>query len=212
MEHAKKLGLAIAIVGALIASAEPSSAGATTLTCTNPPGTRVQCPAGTVIKATSDHVEIHAAPAGITCTHSFLELETSNAGSSTETVKASVKSIDFTGCGDWTLTVLAKGSFEFHTHPSDSQGVSGWGTVTSTGLEITATHHIGLHCVFKTNSTDIGTLTGSTSTGGTPILNLLGNLPRTGGTSGVFCGSSAQLTGAYAFISPTWLDVDHAFL
>jgi hypothetical protein len=109
--------------------------------------------------------------------------------------------------------VIKKGSLEFHTHESDTKGKSGWGTLTSSGLEITITFPspVTLDCIYTTNNTDIGTVTGSTSTGGAAVIGVSGKkLTRTGGS--FFCGSSVELTGSYTFISPNWIDVDHAFL
>lgn len=212
MRHLRTLGPAAFLAVALSVIFGASSASATELTCTNPPGVKAMCPSGTVIQATSTHIVFHTTVGEITCTHSLLEAQTSNTGSPTETIKAPIKSLDFTNCGEWTLTVISKGTLEIHTHESDPQGVSGWGTLTSSGLEITAKSST-FHCIFSTNSTDLGTITGSTSTGGKAVLNTTGKkIPRTGGTSGFFCGSSAEMTGSYTINAPSWLDVDHAFL
>jgi hypothetical protein len=53
-------------------------------------------------------------------------------------------------------------------------------------------------------------LTGSTTTGGNATLDIAATIPRTGGTSGAFCGSSIQWTAAFKFTAPSTLNVDGA--
>jgi hypothetical protein len=100
------------------------------------------------------------------------------------------------------MTVIANGTLEFHVTAGTPDG-----TVTSSGTELTI-EFFGTHCIFKTNSTDIGRLTGATTTGAEhATIDLGGNLPRTGGRSGAFCGSNLQLTGSYRITTPTNLNV-----
>jgi len=76
----------------------------------------------------------------------------------------------------------------------------GVGTVSSTGMKITATR-AGLSCVYETNNTPIGTLTG----GNPATLNLSGSIPRVGGS--FLCGgSTAALTGS--LVSTSTLKID----
>ena len=221
MKYLKMLGLAAIAAGALMAFAGAGTASATTLTCTNPPGTRVVCPTGTVIKAESEgHATLDSIIGNIECA-STVEGSTSNEGSSTETVSGNISALTFTGCtNSAVVTVLAKGSLEVHTDPADPEGKSGKtgnGTLTSTGTEVTV-EQSGFHCIFKTNGTDIGTLTGATTATNAAkefthmaTLDISATIPRTGGRSGIFCGSSAPWTGSYTVVSPNngWLDVDH---
>lgn len=66
----------------------------------------------------------------------------------------------------------------------------------------------GFHCIYKTSSTDIGTLTGSANTESNPTLDIEATIPRTGGRSGAFCGSTAKWTGSYKVTAPNPLNVD----
>ncbi|HEX5990018.1 MAG TPA: hypothetical protein VFY75_07390, partial [Solirubrobacterales bacterium] len=80
-------------------------------------------------------------------------------------------------------------------------------TVTWTGGEFTADGPFGIQCLYKTNATDIGTLTGSATTGATATLDLNSAIiPRTG--DNVFCGVAGELTGSYKVTSPDYLGVD----
>ena len=65
----------------------------------------------------------------------------------------------------------------------------------------------GLHCVFTTNNTTIGTFTGSAKTGGTAVMDISGTIPRTGGKSGVFCGGNGTWKGSYTVTNPDTLNV-----
>jgi hypothetical protein len=67
---------------------------------------------------------------------------------------------------------------------------------------------LGLHCIFNTSNTDIGTFTGSANAGANATLDIEATIPRTGGRSGAFCGSSAQWKGSYKVTSPKPLAVD----
>lgn len=212
MRHLKMLGFAGFAVAALSLLIGAGGASATELTCTNPPLTKVMCANETVIQATSTHTVFHTPYGDATCEHSLFEAKVST-GSATATVSGPITAFDFTQCGGWIVKVFTLGSWEIHTHPSDSEGHSGWGTVTFSGTEITVESPVLIHCVYKASSTDVGTLTGSTSAGPNPTINTSGKkLPRVGGRSGAFCGSDAELTGTYTITSPTWLDVDHAVL
>ena len=54
MKYLKTVGLAAMAVGVLMAFVGAGSASATELTCTEPAGTKVMCPTGTVSHATSE--------------------------------------------------------------------------------------------------------------------------------------------------------------
>lgn len=90
------------------------------------------------------------------------------------------------------------------------------GTVTSTGLELTMvlpTIFGNLHCIYTTNNTDIGTLTGSKTTGKTATIHVDSELiPMTGGLSGALCNANkgAELTGNYEITGPDYLDIDNS--
>ena len=196
MKYLKVLGLAAVVAGALMAFA--GTASATELT--SPAGTMVT--SGTNIAASSEgHATLDSIIGNIEC-NSTVEGPTSNTGSGTETVSGSISALTFTGCtNSAVVTVLQKGSLEIHATSSSN------GTLTSTNTEVTV-EQSGFHCIFKTNATDIGTLTGSATTGGNATLDISASIPRSGGRSGVFCGSSAPWTGSYKVTSPTSLNVD----
>jgi hypothetical protein len=98
------------------------------------------------------------------------------------------------------VTTLAGGSLELH-----STG-GGNATLTSSGASVTV-QFLGFHCIFGTNNTDIGTVTTNTAAPGAATLDIAATIPRTGGTSGAFCGANAQWTGNYTTTLPKTLAV-----
>lgn len=165
-------------------------------------------PAGTAYKgelhATSEeHVTIETPSFGfqIECV-STLEGEI-EAGGPGKPMRVLPGSLSLTGCtSGWHVTVVTPGELEVHSIAGSKNG-----TVTWTGATITATRS-GLTCNFVTSGTDVGTLTGSKTTGGTARLDLSGSLPLHSGSSGL-CGSSVwSITGSYKVGTPDYLDVD----
>ncbi|HET9396569.1 MAG TPA: hypothetical protein VFO36_10970 [Nitrospiraceae bacterium] len=206
MKYLKMLGLAAVAAAALMAFVGAGTASATTLTA--PEGTQV--PAGTLITAEAEtHVTLHPPFGSITCAKSHVEGKTSNAGSATETVKGNISTLSFGECNA-TVTVLKAGSLEIHTDP-EGQPANGNGILTSSGAEVTVVY-LGFHCIFSTNNTNIGTVTGYTNANTTSkehaTFDISATIPRTGGSSGAFCGSTAQWTGAYTITTPKKLWVD----
>lgn len=201
MRYLKVWGLAV--LGAVVMTCF----GATSALATELDGPGGALPSGTVIHFDlEEYLSMHPPIGTIECEISTISAKTTNAGSSTETVKAAVESLSLEACNS-AFTVLKKGALEIHTDTADGSGVSGNGTVTWSGLELT-TSFLGFHCIFSTNSTDLGTIVGSTSGGGRSAeLKLTATIPRTGGNSGAFCGSTAQWTGTYSITSPSVLDV-----
>jgi hypothetical protein len=100
--------------------------------------------------------------------------------------------------------VLATGTGEIHTAGATSNGN---GTATSTGTRVTVVY-FGFHCIFETNKTDVGTLTGSNNTKGKATGDISATIPRVGGSSGAFCGSSAPLTGSVVINTPSNIVID----
>jgi hypothetical protein len=201
MKYVKMLGLT-AIAGAtLMMLVGAGTASATTVTC--PAGTA--CPAGVSITATSEGKVVLDAPfATIECM-STAEGHTTN---TTETpgVSAGVNDgpitrLEWTNCGSDTVNTLATGSLTVESAGSSN------GTVKSTGAKVTIVH-LGFHCIYETNATNLGTVTGTSTTGANATLDIKATIPRTGGNSGAFCGSSAPFTGSYEVTSPTFLDFD----
>jgi hypothetical protein len=205
MKYLKMLGLAAVAAAGLMAFVGAGSASATTLTCTNPPGTKVVCPAGTTIESTAtSSLLLKAGFAEITCTASTVKGKTSNAGSTTETVKGPIETLTFTSCGSSTVDVIKNGSLEIHT---DTEGVTdGNGTVTGTGSEVTVSA-FGTSCVYGTpEPKDLGTLKGSSNTGGTATFTISASLSKVSG--GFLCANPAAWSGSYKVTNPDWLDVD----
>ena len=201
MKQLKILGLAAVVTGALMAFVGAGAASATELTCTNPPSTKVMC-TSTLIHATSVGGKwVLDSPLGNVECHSTIISSTITTGSSTETPSAE-GAVTFTECNH-PVFVLRNGTLEIHTEGSTANHN---GTLTSTGLEFTV-EEFGFHCIYTTNNTTIGTVTGSSTTGGKAKLDISATIPRTGGRAGGFCGSSAPMTGTYQIEAPEWLDV-----
>jgi hypothetical protein len=191
------LALTVAAIGALVLS---DAAAATTVT-SNEGFTPT-------IKATSSgHVILHGAN-GITveCSSS-LEAKIEEHGLSV-TAEGWVSSLSFSSCtprGTHPTTVHVYLKDKLILHASGS----GNATVTSMGMEFEATVPIAggtISCIYTTLGTDLGTLTGSTTTGGKATVDLNASIPRTGGS--ILCGSTGNLTGAYVVNSPTSLNLD----
>lgn len=190
MKYLKMLGLLAVAAAALMAFA--GTASATTITS---PANVVATPA---IEATSTHTQLHGAFVSVTCTHSLVKGKVESHGAGV-TAKGNISSLSFTGC-NYPVTVLKAGNLE--VHPATPTGN---GTLTSNGAEIKIHTSIG-ECIFTTNGTDIGTLTGSNNTGGHAFLHIGSSpIPRTGGS--FFCGSSGTWTGSYTVINPKYLAV-----
>ena len=207
LSYSRMFVLALFTIGVLLGVGGVGSASATELTCTNPPGTKAMCPVGTEIHAESEGpVTLHPPIGDIECSASTLKGKTSNTGASSETVTIPLESFTLAGCNG-EFVVAETGQLEVHTREA---GGSNNGTVTWSGMKLTTTF-LGFHCIFTTSNTDIGTLTGSSnivSSEKTPTLDIEAVIPRTGGRSGAFCGSTAQWTGSFKFSGPDWMDVD----
>jgi len=197
MKYLKMLGLAAVAACALMAFVGAGSASATTLTCSG----LTTCPTGTVLHAVSEgHATLHPIIGDIQC-NSTVQGKITSTGSSTTTTVGGIETLTFTGCTNGaTVHTLKAGNLELHVTGTDV------GTVTSTGAEVTV-EAFGFHCIFSTNATDIGTFTGSNKTGKAATLDIVATIPRTGGRSGAFCGSTAQWTGSYEITKPNPLNI-----
>ncbi len=197
MNHLKLSILAAVVAAALTSFA--ATASATTLSGAGGTGLGV----GTEIKSESEGALTYDSPLGNLECHSNISGKIGNSGSSTSTVSVTVESFTFSECNH-VLSALATGTIEIHTK---TETVDSNGIVTWTGTELTS-EEFGFHCIYTTNNTQIGTLTGSTTTGGNATLDISATIPRTGGRSGSFCGTSAPWTGSYKFTTPSTLNVD----
>ncbi|MGN6664050.1 MAG: hypothetical protein ACTHK6_07610 [Solirubrobacterales bacterium] len=196
MKNLKLFVLAVAAATALMAFAGAGSASATFLTC----GSGTQCAEQTAIKATAEGKVVLDAPFGNIECELTVEGTTENSTGKT-TVTAPLSTFTLSNCGGDTVTTLEKGSLLIESAGSSN------GILRSTGTKVTMTH-VGIHCIYETNNTSLGTLTGSSTTGGNATLDISATIPRVGGTGGSFCGTSAPWTGSLKFTTPSSLNID----
>jgi hypothetical protein len=162
-------------------------------------------PAGTLyegsLHATSEgHVVIDNPIAKIECS---LTLEgEAKPGSAGKPVSVPLGSLAFSGCtNSWHLTVISNGTLEISWIAGTNNG-----TVKSSGMTIEATR-FGVTCRYRTENTDIGTLTGSKATGATATIDLSVALPFHSGN--FLCGEGATTTtGSLSVGTPDYLDID----
>lgn len=209
MKYVKMLGFAAVAAAALMAFVGTGTASASTLT----DGSGTVLGVGTEIKAeNTETVTLHPPIGAIECEHSTVAGKVTNAGGTTHivhektketttithTVKGDIETLTFTECNA-TVTVLKKGTLEIHSTAAENDNK---GILTSSGAEVTV-EFVGFHCIFSTNSTSIGTVTG----GNPAKLAIEATIPRTGGRSGAFCGTTAQWTGGYEVTAPKPLNI-----
>jgi hypothetical protein len=197
MKYVKRLGALTFALTALLAIGG-GTASATELTCEG-----VRCPVGTVLHGESEgSIVLHPPFGSIECKSATSEGNVTSAGSATTTPTGKTTFTQYSNCNA-TVNVLQAGTGETHTAGESSNGN---GLITSTGSEVTVVY-LGFHCIFKTNNTQVGEFTGSNNTGGTATFDIKATIPRVGGSSGAFCGSTAQLTGNVIMKSPDKLVV-----
>ncbi len=195
MKYLKLVGLVTVSVVALMAFA--GTASATTLTGAG----GATLGSGTTFHETNLGTIVWIPPFGlISCGASTKHWTTTNAGGSGVAVSGSIGALSFSECNA-TVTVLNNGTLSITGTGSNN------GTLRGTGTEVTV-EFVGTHCIFKTNNTTLGTVTGSSTTGRTATLDISATVPRTGGRSGAFCGSTAKWEGSYTVLSPDTLNVD----
>jgi len=161
MKYLKMLGLAVTAAVALMAFVGAGSASATELCSSNTnPCSGTMYPAKTQIKSNlkaGTEAVLKAGFATVKCKASTVNGETSNTGSSTETVSGPITTLNFGEC-NCEVEVLKNGSLEIHGSGT------GNGTLTGKSSEVTI-NCSGVACIFGTAST--GTTIG-TATGGNP--------------------------------------------
>jgi hypothetical protein len=195
MKYIKMLGLASVAAAALMAFIGAGTASATELYSTS----------GTLGKGTTIHADaestltLQAGFSTINCTESTVHGEITNAGSATTTVSGPITKktgLTFGGC-DSTVHVLKEGSLEIHHIAGTTNG-----TLTSSGAEVTVIKS-GVHCIYETSNTHIGTLTGSTT--GHATLHIEANLKRV--PTSFLCADNAAWEGEYTVTqpSPLWV-------
>ena len=226
--------VAVAALMAFVGSSTASATVLCTVEGTNKAGepTGTTCPANEAYKGgTKIHAEFEATAEvpkaklttsfqNIECEVSTVAGETINEGSATETVKGIVTALTFEKC-NCEVKVLknAAGNFgelEIHWGELVEEGgkkvfkeTGHGGTLTSTGSEVTAqcnTIFGKVHCIYKTNATDIGNLTGSAETISTATMDIEGaNIPRL--VTDPLCAEKASWDAHYKVDTPDVLNV-----
>lgn len=214
MKYVKMLGLAAIAAAALMAFVGASTASATVL-CTvqgtgSPTGTT--CPAGSGLGVGAKiHAELstgaHATlttheefKPDITCETSTVEGVVTVEGDATTTTSGDITKLTFENCGPSTVTVLKPGKLEIHWISGTHNG-----TLTGTEQEVTTvTPSIfgSIHCIYTTNATDLGTLTGGSPavlTANSQALNKL--------TTSSLCPSAPTWDASYKVTNHTSLFV-----
>jgi hypothetical protein len=196
MKYVKMLGLLAVAAAAFMAFA--ATASATTVTSGGSTYTGE-------IHATAGTTTLHGV-ATVTC-HESTSSGTITTHSSTTTAHGPISTLTFSNCTENNdVTVLSGGTLTAHTDPESPSSKNATLTSTNAAILIHITS-LGLTCEFTTNETDVGTLTGSSTTGGHAVLMIDSvAIPRTGGS--FFCGSSGEWTGTYTVTTPSNLDVD----
>ncbi|HET7509273.1 MAG TPA: hypothetical protein VFJ65_03395 [Solirubrobacterales bacterium] len=206
MRYFKTLGIAIVATAALTGFVGVGAASATVLCKVEPTGGNTgtkgtTCPEGS---AYPSGTEIHAVVNGsVTFENPFKTLEckkstwtaaTKQEGGASETVSATVGALTFGECS-CELKTITPGTFEFHWVPDTLNG-----TATSSGAEFTSTCStiFGIvHCIFVSNATDLGTLTG----GYPAALDIEGaHLSRV--STNPICPESSPFTAKYEITTP----------
>ncbi|HYH53923.1 MAG TPA: hypothetical protein VD761_07305, partial [Solirubrobacterales bacterium] len=179
MKHFKTLGLALVVMGALMALAGNASA----TTATSPTGTEFT---GEIEGTASSSLLLKAGFAEITCTQSTVRGKIESNGA---TAAGKLSSLSFGGCGGATVDVIQNGELSI-----EATG-EGKGIVRGSNTQVTVST-MGTSCVYgTTTNTVLGTVTG-----GTPAkLNLSASLPWISG--GVLCASPASWSGSYQVAS-----------
>ena len=198
MKYVKMLGLAAVAAMALMAFVGAGTASATTLTGVG--GSILK--SGSTITATNEGtVTLTTSFKNIECTHSEVSGKTTNETGTA--VEGKVEVLTFDGVCNCEVKVLKKGTLSI-TWISGSNG-----TLKSSGAEVTASCSSifgNVHCIYATNGTDLGTLTGSGTTKSTATMDIASaDIPRLP-TSGL-CDESANWDAKYEVNSPDELNV-----
>ncbi len=213
MKYVKMLGLAAIAAAALMAFVGASSASATVL-CKTKVNAAGFCPKGWVM---AQGEEIHAVSETenptltstfktVTCEESTVKGEVEVKGDAANTVKGPVLTLTFTKNCNCTVTVIKAGTLEVHA--KDDKGN---GTLTSNGATVTVqcSSIFGpVHCLYVTENDDMGTLTGSTTTGGTATMDITTEVKREETVKeGALCDEEAVWHAKYKVTTPDTLDV-----
>ena len=216
MKYVKMLGLAAVAAAALMAFVGAGTASATILTCTEPVNLKVQCKTGTTIHAVNEGTLVLTGGfKTIECKKGTVHGTVTEAGSATTTVKGTISALTFEECNCEVVVVKSGGggtnfgTLEIHTENNGSVANNN-GTLTGSESKVTvncSTIFGNVHCIYVTNATHLGTLTGSSNLGGsTATLDVTAEIPREN-TNGL-CAEEAIWHAKYSITEPDWLDVD----
>lgn len=203
MKSLKLLVVAAVAAAALFAVAGAGTAAAETVLCTEE---ALPCPiakadgVGTEIKASL----VSGAKSKITTVFKTIECSksslTAKVTSSGEKIGAGVEGLSFEEC-NCEVKVLGKGTLELE-HIASSTNATAKSTGPETTVQCNSTPFGNVHCIYKTNATDLGTLEG-----GSPAkVKVSAELPRLE-TNGL-CNSEAKWTAEYEVTSPKPLFVE----
>lgn len=178
MKNLKLLGLAALVSTALMAFASGASATIVTTTTGGPAATPP-----IHLANENGYVVVRTAIANALCHYTAEFTPTSHGGFSGTTGPVSV--MTFSGCTNgWHVTAVPGSLGQISIH---SSGFGENGSVRWHGGKVTLTR-FGVTCVFETNNTLIGTLTG----GNPATLNVEGSLPINESESSALCGSGSS--------------------
>jgi hypothetical protein len=195
MKPLKILGLAAVAAAALIALVGAGTASATVL-CKNNASTSACSEtygSGQSIEASlSETTTLETTSATVldTCTGGTLKAKTTNAGGASETVKANVETLSWSGCSKTTDT-LKNGSLEIHWISGTDNG-----TLTASSSEWTINTIFGTCTYGFGTSTDLGTVTG----GNPAKVSVNAILTKTAGSG--LCPADARWKANYTFTAP----------
>jgi len=65
---------------------------------------------------------------------------------------------------------------------------------------------LGISCVYGTSNTDLGVVTGSSTTGGTARIDVSAQVLKTAG--GFLCANPDLWEATYTVTQPDWIDID----
>src|SRR5690349_9315383 len=189
MKNRKILGLAAVLSAALMALA--GSASATTVTTTT--GGAASTPTIHMFNE-GGHLSLASPIANIECSSTFEGSVVSHGPGAT--AKVNLATFSLTGCtNSWHFTTTSAGALEIHWTLGHGA------TVTWTGAKIDSTR-LGVTCVYQTNSTSLGILTG----GNPATLSLEANIPINTAESSGLCGSgNVNWAGSYITTSALYV-------
>jgi hypothetical protein len=204
MKYLKMLGLAAVAAMVLMAVVGASTASATQLDKVTSGGAKDTLGVGTFLGSSASvgttlNLTDTAGNPIDTCKQGAVLSEITNAGGAGATVSGDITGLTWESCTQKTQT-LALGTLEVH-------GIAGTdnGTVTGNGSKVTI-NVFGVPCVYGTNNTDLGVLTGVTSSTSHATVDInaviLEQDPKQ-----FLCPDTGKWVGNYTVTNPTGLYV-----